>query len=151
MPTCLWGSLPEGSGSVLTRYNCKSFKWSFNANNYIYTGNALTYVKVGSTSIQHIACIGSCSWKQWCVCVGGWGWKGKYCTWSRNRTHTSYIPDLCANHYTTWAPWCYHPIYAYLFMWFLAWDSHRSLQKNSIFFKLHYPMISEYFKTKYIT
>ena len=49
----------------------------FNAYNYIHTGNGLTdtYMGVGSTTMQHLACIGSWSWHQ----SHGCSENGKYC------------------------------------------------------------------------
>ena len=41
---------------------------------------------------------------------------GKYCAQSGNRMHISCIAGQCANHYTTWAPWCQHSTHTYVSM-----------------------------------
>ena len=59
MPTYLYGSFPERSVQITTLavpWNCNSF----NAYNYIYTGNDfISMYIVGSITIQHVACTGS--------------------------------------------------------------------------------------------
>ena len=61
---------------------------SFNAYNYIHTGNAA--MVLGSTAIQHVACAGSWSWHQ----CHGCDKNGKYCAQSGIRTQISGIPSM---------------------------------------------------------
>ena len=77
-PTCLCSSLPQSRGQCrllhMSPWNYKSF----NAYNYIHSGNGLTYTcidRVGLTTIQYTACTGSWSWNQCHGCDKNW----KYC------------------------------------------------------------------------
>ena len=71
-------------------WNCKSFNAYNSIHTYIHW--SYTYIHgIGSTTIQHVACTASWSWKQ-CHCCDE---NGKYCTQSGTQTHISGILDQC--------------------------------------------------------
>ena len=74
-------------------WNCKSF----NAYNYIHTGNDLTYTyKTGSSSLQHVACIGS--WSRQSVWWMWWKW-AILCLERESNSNLCHSGPVCC-HYT---------------------------------------------------